>query len=66
MADWILNQISSNFPAFTSEWTIAEMFRELKKQVNLDRIEEDDAQVAINLFLSDILDNYFIKIKIIS
>ncbi len=54
VADWLLNQTSSKFPAITSEWTIAEMFRGLKKQVNLDRIEEADAQVALNLFLSDI------------
>ncbi len=53
-ADWLLNQLSSNFPGVTSEWTIAEMFRAFKKQVNLKRIENSDAQVAIDLFLSDI------------
>jgi len=53
-ADWVLKQISPEFPGITSEWTIAEMFRGLKKQVNLDRIEEQDAQVAIDLFLSEI------------
>lgn len=53
-ADWVLNQISSEFPCITSEWTVAEMFRAFKKQVNLKKIEDHDAQVALNLFLSDI------------
>ncbi|MBN1799909.1 MAG: type II toxin-antitoxin system VapC family toxin [Candidatus Lokiarchaeota archaeon] len=53
-ADWILNQLSSEFQGLTSEWTIVEMFRAFKKQVNLDRIEEKDAQIALNLFLSEI------------
>lgn len=53
-ADWLLNQISSEFPGITSEWTIAEMFRAFKKQVNLKSIENRDAQVALNLFLSEI------------
>ncbi len=53
-ADWLLNQLSSDFPGVTSEWTIVEMFRALKKQVNLNKIENNDAQVVIDLFLSDI------------
>lgn len=54
VADWLLNQISSEFPGITSEWTIAEMFRAFKKQVNLKSIDKHDAQVALNLFLSEI------------
>lgn len=54
IADWLLNQISSEFPGITSEWTIAEMFRAFKKQVNLENIEDHEAQVAIDLFLSEI------------
>ncbi len=54
LADWLLNQISSEFPGITSEWTIAEMFQAFKKQVNLKRIENHDAQIALNLFLSEI------------
>lgn len=53
-ADWILKQISREFPAITSEWTIAEMFRAFKKQANLDRLEDKDAQIALDLFLSEI------------
>jgi len=53
-ADWILKQLSPDFTGITSEWTIAEMFRGLKKQVNLKRLENPDAQVAIDLFLSEI------------
>jgi predicted nucleic acid-binding protein len=57
IADWILKQLSSDFPGITSEWTVAEMFRGIKKQVNLNRIEKGDAQVAIDLFLSEIGEN---------
>ncbi|TFG04598.1 MAG: PIN domain-containing protein [Promethearchaeota archaeon] len=53
-ADWLLKQIEAEFPGITSEWTIAEMFRAFKKQVNLDRIGEKDAQIALDLFLSQI------------
>ncbi len=53
-ADWLLKQISSEFPGITSEWTIAEIFRAFKKQVNLERIEEHDAEITVNLFLSEI------------
>ena len=53
-ADWLLNQISSEFTGLTSEWTIAEMFRAFKKQVNLKSIENQDAEIALNLFLSEI------------
>jgi len=31
-ADWLLKQLIPEFPGITSEWTIAEMFRALKKQ----------------------------------
>ena len=54
IADWLLNQLSSEFQGITSEWTIAEIFRAFKKQVNLDRIKEQDAQIALDLFLSEI------------
>ena len=53
-SDWLLKQISSEFPGITSEWTIAEMFRAFKKQVNLERIEEHVARIAVDLFLSEI------------
>ena len=53
-ADWLLKQIEPRFPGITSEWTIAEMFRAFKKQVNLERIEDQDAQIAIDLFLSEL------------
>ena len=56
-ADWLLKQISTEFPGITSEWTIAEIFRAFKKQVNLDRIEAYDAEIAIDLFLSEIGEN---------
>ncbi len=53
-AEWILKQISVEFPAITSEWTVAEMFRAFKKQVNLERIEENDARIVLDLFLCEI------------
>jgi len=54
ISDWVLRQLTPNFPGLTSEWTIAEMFRAFKKQINLERIEQKDAQLALNLFLSEI------------
>ncbi|MHA1293024.1 MAG: type II toxin-antitoxin system VapC family toxin [Promethearchaeota archaeon] len=54
IADWLLSQLSPKFQGVTSEWTIAEIFRAFKKQVNLERIDDKDAQVAIDLFLSEI------------
>ncbi|TFG23203.1 MAG: PIN domain-containing protein [Promethearchaeota archaeon] len=53
-ADWLLKQISSEFIGITSEWTIAEIFRAFKKQVNLKRIEQHDAEIVTDLFLSEI------------
>lgn len=53
-ADWLLKQIDPDFPGITSEWTISEIFRAFKKQVNLKRIEERDAQITIDLFLSEL------------
>ncbi len=53
-ADWILEQISPEFPGITSELTIAEIFRAFKKQVNLGVIETDKAQDALDFFLADI------------
>lgn len=53
-ADWLLKQISSDFKGITSEWSIAEMFRAFKKQVNLKSIEDHDAEIALTLFLSEI------------
>ncbi|MHA1257592.1 MAG: type II toxin-antitoxin system VapC family toxin [Promethearchaeota archaeon] len=53
-ADWLLKQIDTEFPGITSEWTILEMFRAFKKQVNLERIEDRDAQITIDLFLSEL------------
>jgi len=63
-ADWVLKQMDPEFPGITSEWTIAEMFRAFKKQVNLERIEDRDAQIIIDLFLSE-LSEYAQKKKII-
>ena len=54
LADWILDQLTPKFQGVTCEWTILEMFRALKKQVNLDKIEEKTAQVALDFFLSEI------------
>lgn len=53
-ADWVLTQITDTFPAFTSEWTLIEMFRALKKQVNLENLEPSDAKIAIDFFLADV------------
>ncbi|MHA1725055.1 MAG: type II toxin-antitoxin system VapC family toxin [Promethearchaeota archaeon] len=54
VADWLLKQLEPKFFGITSEWTIIEMFRALNKQVNLGRFEEEDAQITIDLFLTDI------------
>ncbi len=52
--DWLLEQLNPSFQGITSEWTIAEMFRAMKKQVNLDIIEETDAQLVIDFFLTEL------------
>jgi predicted nucleic acid-binding protein len=54
LADWVLDRISPSMPACTSEWTIVEMFRAFKKQVNLKKLVEEDAQKIIDHFLAEI------------
>ncbi|MHA1973635.1 MAG: type II toxin-antitoxin system VapC family toxin [Candidatus Hodarchaeales archaeon] len=64
-ADWVLQQLNTVFQGVTCEWTIIEMFRAFKKQINLQVINRKDADVAINFFLSDIGElsaNGFLKI----
>jgi predicted nucleic acid-binding protein len=53
-ADWLLTQLTESFNGITCEWTLIEMFRALKKQVNLGYIAEEDAIVALDFFLSDV------------
>ncbi|UCG00646.1 MAG: type II toxin-antitoxin system VapC family toxin [Candidatus Heimdallarchaeota archaeon] len=54
LADWILNQLTPKFQGVTCEWTILEMFLALKKQVNLEKIEEKAAKIALDFFLSEL------------
>ena len=54
VADWILTQLTSEFQGVTSEWTLIELFRALKKQVNLGKILEKDAKLTIDFFLTEI------------
>ncbi|HUU78671.1 MAG TPA: PIN domain-containing protein [candidate division Zixibacteria bacterium] len=54
IVDWLFTQLHLDFPAFTSEWCLIEMFRAFKKQVNLGTIAEKDAEIALDYFLSDI------------
>jgi predicted nucleic acid-binding protein len=54
ITDWIFNQLTPENPGISSQWIIPEMFRALKKQVNLSKIDENDAQIAIDFFLSEI------------
>ena len=54
LADWILEQLTPKFQGITCEWTILEMFRALKKQVNLETIEEKAAKIALDFFLSEL------------
>ena len=54
IADWILEQLTPKIQGVTSEWTLLEMFRALKKQVNLNNIEEKDAKLLLDFFLSDL------------
>ena len=54
LADWVLNQLKPDLQGITSEWTLIEMFRALKKQVNLGNIEESIAKTVIDFFLSEI------------
>ena len=52
--DWLFEKLSTEFQGVTSEWAIVEMFRALKKQVNLGIIEEKDANLALDFFLVEI------------
>ena len=54
IADWILDQLNPKIQGVTSEWTLLEMFRALKKQVNLNKIEEKEAKLTLDFFLSEI------------
>ncbi len=52
--DWLFDQLHPSFQGVTSEWTIAEMFRAMKKQVNLGVLEAADAELALDFFLTEI------------
>lgn len=54
ICDWILEQLDTDFVGVTSEWTIIEMFRALKKQVNLEVIDEEEASIALTYFLAEL------------
>ena len=54
MADWILEQLTATSPGITCEWTLAEIFRAFKKQVNLGVIEEEQAQNALDYLIADL------------
>ena len=54
IVDWLFSQVHPEFPVITSEWCLIEMFRALKKQVNLETISEKNAELAIDFFLSDV------------
>ena len=54
LADWLLTQLTPRFQGVTCEWTILEMFRALKKQVNLKKIEEKTAKIVLDFFLSEL------------
>ena len=54
IADWVLSRLTPNLQGVTCEWTILEMFRALKKQVNLENIEEKAAKLALDFFLSEL------------
>ena len=54
IADWLLDQLTPHLQGVTSEWTLLEMFRALKKQVNLNNIDEKDAKTLLDFFLSDL------------
>ncbi|MGC9778422.1 MAG: type II toxin-antitoxin system VapC family toxin [Candidatus Heimdallarchaeota archaeon] len=54
VVDWLFNELRPKFQAITSEWCLIEIFRAFKKQVNLGSIDEKDAQIALDYFLSDV------------
>ncbi len=53
-ADWLLERLGRAFQGVTSEWMLVEMFRALKKQANLGVVSEDDANLVLDFFLSEI------------
>jgi predicted nucleic acid-binding protein len=52
--DWLFAQLKPDFYAIASEWIIIEMYRALKKQVNQKTIDDAEAQVMIDYFMTDI------------
>ena len=50
----MLNQLTPKFQGITCEWTILEIFRALKKQVNLGKIDEKAAKITLDFFLSEL------------
>lgn len=54
LADWLLDQLAPRFQGVTCEWTILEMFRALKKQINLEKIDEKAGKIALDFFLSEL------------
>ncbi len=54
VADQVLESLTQESLGITCEWSVVEMFRAFKKQVNLGVIAEADAQTAIDFFLADL------------
>ena len=46
-ADQIISELNDTLIGITSEWTIIEIFRAFKKQVNLQVLEEEDEKIAV-------------------
>lgn len=55
IADWLFEQMTEQFPIKTSEWSIIEFFRALKKQENLNNLSSEDVNLISDFFIGDIV-----------
>ena len=53
-AELVFSELEARFYAITSEWTLSEMFRAFKKQVNLGALTDGDAETALDFVVADI------------
>lgn len=54
--DWIMDDLIPEFGGLTSQWTLLEVARALKKQVNLELLLESDARKLMDVLLVDMLE----------
>ena len=52
--NWLFDQFTQKFPALTSDWTKLELFRAVKKQINLGAIPKDAFDKICEFIITDL------------